>query len=121
MKRIKKKKKKEEEEEDEEEDDHNPNSTHIFSMGCAPGEVLNLTVDTSPFATAKSAADALRIAFQVYSQRPCLGACPKAPQLGCNWHSYCQVGQASEALAAGIRQVLENQGKPNGQIVAGCF
>ena len=79
MKRMKKKKK--EEEEDEEEDDHNPNSTHIFSMGCAPGEVLNLTVDTSPFATAKSAADALRIAFQVYSQRPCLGACPKAPQL----------------------------------------
>eukprot|EP00435_Cladocopium_sp_Y103_P037343 s2581_g9.t2 len=87
---------------------------HPHPLQC---EVINLTVDTSPFAAAKSAADALRIAFQVYSQRPCLGTCPRAPQLGCNWHSYGQVGEASEALAAGIWQVLENQGKPTGQIV----
>ena len=82
-----------------------------FCMACgvqASGvqcEMLNVTVDTAPFAAARCAAQALRTAFQVYWERPCLGSCGSR---GCTWHSYSQVGQASESLASGLCQLLRD-------------
>ena len=87
--------------------------SHRHRLQC---EVLNLTVKTAAFQEAKTAGEALMIAFQVYSERPCLGSCPshkshESSSLGhgCNWHSYAEVGRATQALAVALRRLLHEE------------
>lgn len=97
--------------------------SHEHALQC---DSLSLTVETDSFARAKSAAEALLISFHVYSERPCLGSCPApnetSDRLGCNWHSYSQVGQASKALAEGIHHLLDERlGRPSGTPIVGLL
>lgn len=79
---------------------------HRHRLQC---EVLNLTVKTAVFQEAKTAGEALMLAFQVYSERPCLGSLGRHGCHGCNWHSYAEVGRATQALAVALRRLLHEK------------